>query len=128
MSILTEAHVQRIEGESHAQRVITQEGHTLSCDFVVIGVGVRPETSLAEVAGLKIDDGIVVNEHLETSEEGVFAAGDNARFYNPLFESQMRIEHWDVAKRQGIIAPLNMLGQREPFDEVPYFFSTLFDI
>jgi 3-phenylpropionate/trans-cinnamate dioxygenase ferredoxin reductase component len=128
VTILAPAHVERIEGNGRAHRVITQEGHVLSCDFVVIGVGVRPETALAEQAGLKVDNGIVVNEFLETSVPGIFAAGDNARFYSPLFETHMRIEHWDVAAQQGKTAALNMLGQRQPFEEVPYFFSGLFDI
>lgn len=128
VTILAPAHVERIEGNGRAHRVITQEGHTLPCDFVVIGVGVRPETALAEQAGLKVDNGIVVNEFLEGSIPGVFAAGDNTRFYSPLFETHMRIEHWDVAAQQGATAALNMLGQNRPFAEVPYFFSGLFDI
>jgi 3-phenylpropionate/trans-cinnamate dioxygenase ferredoxin reductase component len=128
VTILAPAHVERIEGDGRAHRVITQEGHILPCDFVVIGVGVRPETALAEQAGLRVDNGIVVNEFLESSAEGIFAAGDIARFYSPLFGTYMRIEHWDVAAQQGTTAALNMLGQHQPFQEVPYFFSGLFDI
>jgi 3-phenylpropionate/trans-cinnamate dioxygenase ferredoxin reductase subunit len=128
VTVLAPAHVERIEGNGRAHRVITQEGHVLSCDLVVIGVGVRPETDLAEQSGLKVDNGVVVNELLETSVPGIFAAGDNARFYSPLFETDMRIEHWDVAAQQGKTAALNMLGRHQPFEEVPYFFSGLFDI
>jgi 3-phenylpropionate/trans-cinnamate dioxygenase ferredoxin reductase component len=128
VTILAPAHVERIEGDGRAHQVITQEGHVLPCDFVIIGVGVRPETALAEQAGLRVDNGIVVNEFLESSVPGIFAAGDSARFYSSLFETSMRIEHWDVAAQQGAAAALNMLGQRLPFQEVPYFFSSLFDI
>ncbi|MBI4307472.1 MAG: FAD-dependent oxidoreductase [Chloroflexi bacterium] len=128
VTILAPAHVQRIEGIGRAQQVVTQEGQSIPCDFVVIGVGVRPETGLAEAAGLKVDNGILVNEYMESSEPGIFAAGDNARFHSRLFEAQMRIEHWDVAAQQGATAAWNMLGQNRPFEEVPYFFSGLFDI
>jgi 3-phenylpropionate/trans-cinnamate dioxygenase ferredoxin reductase subunit len=126
--IVTQAHVQRIEGEARAQRVVTQEGDILPCDFVVIGVGATPETTLAEAAGLDVDNGIVVNEYLETSEHGIFAAGDNASFFSPLFDAQMRVEHWDAANQQGVTAAFNMLGEHRPSDHVPYFFSGLFDI
>lgn len=128
VTIISPAHVERIDGDSRARQIVTREGHTLACDFVVIGVGVAPEVALAETAGLKVDNGIVANEYLETTEEGVFAAGDNARFYSPLFRSQMRIEHWDVAGQQGVTAAMNMLGQVKPFDQAPYFFSRIFDI
>lgn len=128
VSLLTPVHVHRIEGEGRVQRVITQEGHVLPCDFVVVGVGVRPEARLAELGGLQVDNGIVVDEYLETSARGVFAAGDNARFYSPVFGARMRIEHWEVAGQQGGTAALNMLGQRKPYDQVPYFFSGLFDL
>ena len=128
VTILTPAHVQAIEGAGRAQRVLTQEGHVLPCDFVVVGVGVRPETGLAEAAGLGVENGILVDEHLETSEPGIFAAGDNARFLSPLFMTRLRIEHWDVAAGQGETAAWNMLGQKRPYDQVPYFFSGLFDL
>ena len=128
ITMLTPAHVQRIEGDGKAQKVVTQEGHALLCDFVVIGIGVMPETGLAQAAGLKVDNGTVVNAYLESSEPGIFAAGDSACFFSPLFGTQMRIEHWDVTYQQGVTAAQNMLGQRKAFDQVPYFFSGMFDI
>lgn len=128
VEILAPAHVQRIEGDARAERVVTQEGHSLPCDFVVIGVGVRAETTLAEQAGLKVDNGVVVDEFLESSEKGIYAAGDNARYWSRLYEAPLRIEHWDVAGQHGATAALNMLGRGQAFDEVPHFFSAVFNL
>jgi 3-phenylpropionate/trans-cinnamate dioxygenase ferredoxin reductase subunit len=123
--VLTPVHVQAIDGHGRAQRVVTREGHVLDCDFVIASVGVVPRTDLAESAGLAVDNGIMVDDKLESSVEGIFAAGDNARFHSTLCGASMRMEHWPVAVRQGTVAASNMLGMGRTFDDVPHLFSDL---
>jgi 3-phenylpropionate/trans-cinnamate dioxygenase ferredoxin reductase subunit len=120
--------VAAFEGATAVERVRTSDGRVLDCDFVVVGVGVQPRTELAEQAGIAVDNGILVDEHLQTSAPDVYAAGDIANAHHPLYGERIRVEHWANALYQGPAAARNMLGHAIPFDRVPYFFSDQYDL
>jgi 3-phenylpropionate/trans-cinnamate dioxygenase ferredoxin reductase component len=117
----------RFEGNGRVGAVVTKSGRTVEGDMVVVGAGVKPDTTLAERAGLGVGDGIVCDSRLETSAEGIFAAGDVCSYDSAVHGERLRVEHWDVAFQQGRYAAGAMLGDTEPYKVVPYFFSDLAD-
>ena len=120
-------HLGRRAAAIQDRQVQLDDGTTLDGDIVVVGIGVSPNTGLAEKAGIATDDGILVDKYLEASEHGVFAAGDIARWPDPR-AGRIRVEHWVVAQRQGQTAARNILGAREPFVLPPFFWSNHFDL
>jgi 3-phenylpropionate/trans-cinnamate dioxygenase ferredoxin reductase component len=114
-------------GDERVRAVRTKGGREIECGAVVIGAGVHPETMLAERAGLEVDNGIVCDATLQTSAEGIFAAGDVCSYDSALHGRRLRVEHWDVALQQGQHAARGLMGEGEPYRVVPYFFSDLAD-
>jgi 3-phenylpropionate/trans-cinnamate dioxygenase ferredoxin reductase component len=120
--------VEAFQGDEAVERVRTSDGRMLECDFVVVGVGVQPRVRLAAQAGIDVDDGILVDERLETSVPGVFAAGDVANAQHPFYDERIRVEHWANALHQGPAAARNMLGHGSPYERLPYFFSDQYEV
>jgi 3-phenylpropionate/trans-cinnamate dioxygenase ferredoxin reductase subunit len=128
VEFLSETTVERFEGTGHVERVVTHDGAAIDTNFVVIGIGVAPRGGLAEAAGIRVDNGVLVDERLETNVPGVFAAGDVANAEHPFYGRRIRVEHWANARSQGQAAARSMLGQAVSYDEIPYFFSDQYDV
>lgn len=116
-----------LRGENRPD-VLLSGGRKITCDMVVAGVGASPVTELFAKSGLAVENGLVVNEYLETNQTGVFAAGDLANYVDKIFEKRRRVEHWDNAVSQGQHWASVLRGERQPFVHVPYFFSDVFDL
>jgi 3-phenylpropionate/trans-cinnamate dioxygenase ferredoxin reductase subunit len=115
------------EGTSRVERVLTKGGRRLECDFVVAGIGIEPVVDLLDGSGVQVDNGVVVDEYCQTNVSGVYAAGDVANHYHPLFKRRIRVEHWQNAIKQGAAAARNMLGRHLAYDEVHWFWSDQYD-
>ena len=125
--LIFEDKVAAFEGTGRVGRVTTQRGHRIECDFVVVGLGVEPVTDTLAGTGVEIDNGVLVDEHCRTSVEGIYAAGDIANHYHPVFRRHIRVEHWQNALKQGPAAGRNMLGKNEPYEEIPWFWSDQYE-
>lgn len=119
--------VTRFEGHGRVERVITKRGRRLECDFAVVGVGVEPVVDFLAGSGIAIDNGILVDESCRTTVEGIYAAGDVANHWHPVFERRMRVEHWQNAMQQGATAARSMLGTGQPYDAIHWFWSDQYD-
>jgi len=128
VSLIGGAKAARFEGKDRVQEVVLDSGKRLPADLVVAGIGIEPETRAAEGTTIAVDNGIVVNEFLETSMPGIFAAGDVANYYDVLFQKRRRVEHWDNAVSQAQHIARALAGDRKSFVHVPYFFSDEFDL
>lgn len=120
--------VAAFEGTGRVERVITKGGLRVDCDFVVLGIGVEPVVDWLADSGLHLDNGVIVDEYCETSASGIFAAGDVANHFHPLFGRRMRVEHWQNAMKQGATAARNMAGGHVVYDEVHWFWSDQYDV
>ena len=119
--------VSALEGDGRVSAVLTESGKAFECDLVVVGAGVRPDTMLAQRAGLECGDGIICDSKLRSSAAGIYAAGDVCNYESVVHGRRIRVEHWDVAMQQGMHVAKNMLGADADYDVVPYFFSDLDD-
>jgi NADPH-dependent 2,4-dienoyl-CoA reductase/sulfur reductase-like enzyme len=117
-----------IKGTARPSAVVTRSGREIPCDFVCIGVGIVPNVELAQQAGLKVDNGIVVNEYLQASHPDVYAAGDVANYLDPIFGKRRRVEHWGHAEYCGQVAGQNMTGANRKYDLLTYVWSDIFDL
>ncbi len=128
--ILSGTKPERLEGDGIVERAVLDSGETFGVDMVVMGVGIRLNTELAEGAGLELTERgeVIVDDHLRTSDPDIYAAGDIAAWPDPTFGTRLRVEHWDVARRQGLRAGRNMAGEKKPYTALPYFFSDMFDM
>jgi 3-phenylpropionate/trans-cinnamate dioxygenase ferredoxin reductase subunit len=127
VEFLAETVVESFGGTGAVERVELSNGAIVKSDFVVVGIGVVPRTDVFAEAGLTIDNGIVVNEHLQTTVDDIFAAGDVANASNPFYRGRIRVEHWANAADQGLIAARSMMGKPATYAEIPYFFSDQYD-
>jgi 3-phenylpropionate/trans-cinnamate dioxygenase ferredoxin reductase subunit len=120
--------VEELRGSDAVAEVVLDDGRVEEADVVVVGVGVTPRTELASAAGVDVDNGVVVDEYLESTVPGIFAAGDVANAWHPHYERHIRVEHWSTALNQGARAGGNAAGQRQAYSRLPYFFSDQYDL
>ncbi len=128
ITLMNRSQVAEFRGSGKVETVVLKSGEELTADMVALGIGVRPDLTLVKGTPLEGDNGIPVDEYLETDLAGVYAAGDIAWYRDVIFNKRRRVEHWDTAKGHGEVAGANMAGEHQPYRELPYFFSDLFDL
>ncbi|MBK9731064.1 MAG: NAD(P)/FAD-dependent oxidoreductase [Chitinophagaceae bacterium] len=128
VALITNDEVVAIEKKLATYFVQTKSGKTIKADVIIAGIGVKPDSSLASLASLKVENGIIVDEHLRTDDTNIFAAGDVANFFSPALEKRIRVEHEDNANMMGAMAGRNMAGANDKYDYLPFFYSDLFDL
>ncbi len=128
VQFIKQANVAELHGNGPLTAVKLEGNRTVACDFLVAGIGVRPVIEPLANSGIQLDDGVLVNEYLETNRPNIYAAGDVANYQDTLFAKRRRVEHWDNAVSQGRHCARALLGERKPFVHVPYFFSDVFDL
>jgi 3-phenylpropionate/trans-cinnamate dioxygenase ferredoxin reductase subunit len=125
--LIFEDTVAAFEGTQRVGCVVTKGGLRLECDFAVVGIGIEPAVEALGDSGIQLDNGVVVNQYCQTNISGIYAAGDVANHYHPVFDRRIRVEHWQNAIKQGAAAARNMLGQRIAYDEIHWFWSDQYD-
>ncbi|MGO9674704.1 MAG: FAD-dependent oxidoreductase [Methylocella sp.] len=128
IELRTNAAAVAFQGAGRVEAVATRSGDIIPCDLVIVAIGATPDVGFLRDSGIRLGDGILVDQHLETSAPGIFAAGDVANFFDTVFKERRRIEHWDNAVKQGRLAARNMLGRRLAYAEVSYFFCNILDL
>lgn len=128
VEMIFEDAVVAFEGTQRVERVLTKSGRLITCDFAVVGVGIEPDVRLVADTAIDTENGILVDERCRTSVDAVYAAGDVANHYHPVFKRRLRVEHWQNAIRQGSAAARNMLDNAGPYDEVHWFWSDQYDV
>jgi NADPH-dependent 2,4-dienoyl-CoA reductase/sulfur reductase-like enzyme len=128
ITFLIKERAAEIRGDPRVSVVLTVSGKELPCDLVCIGAGILPNAEIAEAAGLEVNNGVLVNEYLQSSHPDIYAAGDVANYWDPLFQKRRRVEHWGHAEYCGQLAGQNMAGARNPYDLLTYVWSDIFDL
>jgi 3-phenylpropionate/trans-cinnamate dioxygenase ferredoxin reductase subunit len=128
IQVLSGKLISSIERQGEQMVLKTREGDAIRVDYVIAGIGIKPDTQLAEAAGIRVDDGILVDEYLRTNQPDIFAAGDVARFWNPHLNQYLRVEHEDNANTMGVMAGENMAGKPSPYHHLPFFYSDMFEL
>lgn len=128
VQFIMQAVIRELRGTGDVRSVVLADGREIACDMVVAGIGVRPAIDFLAASGIETGNGVIVNQYLETSQPGIYAAGDIANYQDVLFGKRRRVEHWDNAVAQGQHCARAIMGERAEFRHVPYFFSDVFDL